>query len=121
VVDVLLSVQERFDQASLETARLTQAMTIAGFDYFAQGVTRVSRAMPRAANPGRGVVARLATHQAGLLDRQYALLDNLFRLHREFAQRLFDVLGARELKDTMSKITPPPGNVISIQTARKLR
>jgi hypothetical protein len=118
VVDVVLSVQERLEEASLVTARLTQAMTIAGLDRIAQTVTR---ALPRAVSPKHDRVARLATRQADLVDRQYALLGKLFGLHREFAQRLFDVLGAQESKNPIAALTVAPANVISLHRARSLR
>lgn len=120
-MDILLDIQEQLHEASLVTARLTQAMTIAGFDRVVQALTRFARALPAAVSPNRNVVAHLATHQADLVDRQYALLGNLWGLHREFAQRLFDVLGARESKNTIGAISAPPDNIISLHTARKSR
>ena len=120
-MNVLLSVQERFDEASLTTARFTQAMAIGGFDRLVRAVTGVSRALPAAARPNTELIARMVSHQADLVDGQYALVGHLLGLHREFAQRLFDVLGADESKDTIGEITAPPANVVALHAPRKLR
>jgi hypothetical protein len=120
-VDVLLSVQERLDEASLRTARLTQAMTIGGFDRLVRAGAGVAQALPAAVRPHRESIDRLVSRQADLVDRQYALLGRLLGLHREFAQRLFDVLGAQESQGTIAETTAPPANVISLHAPRKLR
>jgi hypothetical protein len=120
-VNVLLSVQERFDEASLTTARSTQAMTIGGFDRIWRAGAGVAQGLPGAVSPNQELIDRLVSHQADFVDRQYALLGRLLGLHREFAQRLFDVLGALESQDAVGGSTAPPANVISLHAPRKLR
>lgn len=120
-MDVLSTVQDRLDDASLDTARIAQAMAIDGFDRVARGFAGVVRALPAAVSPDPKLVARVVSGPADLVDRQYALVGRLLGLHREFAQRLFDVLGARESNDTVGEITPVPANVVSLQSARKPR
>jgi hypothetical protein len=121
VVNVLLQVQERFDEASLTAARLAQAMTIGGFDRLVRARRGISQALPAAVSPDQKLIPRLVSHQADLVDRQYALIERLLGLHREFAQRLFDVLGAHESHGVVGETTQAPANVISLHAPRKLR
>ena len=120
-MDVLSTVQDRLDEASLDTARITHAMAIDGFDRVARGFAGIARALPAAVSPDPKLLARVVSGPAVLVDRQYALVGRLLGLHREFAQRLFDVLGARGANDTVGEITPVPANVVSLQRARKPR
>jgi hypothetical protein len=121
VVNVLLQVQERFDEASLTAARLAQAMTIAGFDRLVRARRRLSQALPAAISSDQKHIPRLVSHQADLVDRQYALIGSLLGLHREFAQRLFDVLGAHESHGVLGEPTQAPANVISLHAPGNLR
>jgi len=120
-MDVLSTVQDRLGGASLDTARITQAMTIEGIDRVARCFAGVARALPPAVSPDPKLLGRVVSGPAVLVDRQYALAGRLLGLHREFAQRLFDVLGARGSNDTVGEITPVPANVLSLQRVRKPR
>jgi hypothetical protein len=121
VVNVLSQVQERFDEASLTAARLAQAVTIEGFDRLVRVRRSLSQALPAAVSRDQKLIPRLVSHQADLVDRQYALIGRLLDLHREFAQRLFDVLGTPESHGIPGETAQAPANVISLHAPRKLR
>ena len=117
-MNVVSSMQERIGDASLETARVTQAMAIEGFDCLTRGLVGVVRALPKPASPDPERMAFYISKEAQLVDRQYVVLGRLLDLHREFAQRLFDVLGARETKDTMTDDSALSADVVPLQSAR---
>jgi len=120
-MNVLSTVHDRLGDAALDTTRVTQAMTIEGIDRVARRFAGVAGALPAALSPDPELVGRVVSGPAVLVDRQYALVGRLLRLHREFAQRLFAVLGARGSSDTVSDITPVPANVVSLQRGRPPR
>lgn len=118
---VVLGVQHQFDEASTTTARVAQAIAIDGFDRLVQTRDSLSVVLPTAFRPNQKLVKRLASHQAEVVDRQYALLIRLLGLHREFAQRLFDVLGAHESSGAPDETVEASADVISLHAPRKLR
>jgi hypothetical protein len=121
VIDVLIGVQERFDEACVTTARVAQALTIDGFDRLVRARDFVAQAVPAPLSADQKLIRRLVSHHADLVDRQYALVARLLCLHREFAQRLFDVLGAHESQAITCETTATPANVVSLDASRTLR
>jgi hypothetical protein len=121
VMNVLFDAQDRFDEASVTTARLAQAVTIEGFDRLVRARAVLSQVLPAAVRPDQPLIRRLVSNHADLVDRQYAVIGRLLGLHREFAQRLFDVLGAHELQVIVGETTQPPANVIALRVPRKPR
>jgi hypothetical protein len=121
VIDVLIGAQERFDEACVTTARVAQALTIDGFDRLVRARDFVAQAVPAPLSPDQKLIRLLVSHHADLVDRQYALVARLLCLHREFAQRLFDVLGAHESQAIACETTAPPANVVSLDASRTLR
>ena len=121
MIDVLIGVQERFDEACLTTARVAQALTIEGFDRLVRARDFVAQAVPAPLRADQELIRRLVSHHADLVDRQYALVARVLGLHREFAQRLFDVLGAHESQAITCETTATPANVVSLDASRTLR
>ena len=120
-MSTLVTGQQRFDEASLTTARVAQAITIEGFDRLVQLRDGLSQILPAAVSPNQRMVSRLISHHSDVVDRQYALMGHLLGLHREFAQRLFDVLSAHESSDAPEETVEASTNVISLHAPRKLR
>jgi len=121
VIDVLIGAQERFDEACVTTARVAQALTIEGFDRLVRARDFVAQAVPAPLRADQELIRRLVSHHADLVDRQYALVARVLGLHREFAQRLFDVLGAHESQAITCETTATPANVVSLDASRTLR
>jgi hypothetical protein len=121
VIGMLIGVQERFDEACVTTARVAQALTIDGFARLVRVRDFVAQAVPAPLNLDQELIRCLVSHHADLVDRQYALVARLLGLHREFAQRLFDVLGAQESEAISGETTAPPANVVSLDASRTLR
>jgi hypothetical protein len=121
VIDVLIGVQGWFDEACVTTARVAQALTIDGFDRLVRARDFVAQAVPAPSRLDEKLIRRLVSHHADLVDRQYALAARLLGLHREFAQRLFDVLGAHESQAIACETTAPPANVVALDAFRTLR
>ena len=120
-MNVLSTVHDRLGEAALDTTRITQAITIDGIDRAARCLAGIARALPPAVSPDPTLVGRVVSAQAVLVDRQYALVGRLLGLHREFAQRLFDVLGARGSNNAVGEITPLPAKVVSLHRVRPPR
>jgi hypothetical protein len=120
-MNVLSTVHDRLGEAALDTTRITQSITIDGIDRAARCLAGIARALPPAVSPDPTLVGRVVSGPAVLVDRQYALVGRLLGLHREFAQRLFAVLGAPGSNETVGDITPVPANVVSLQNVRPPR
>ena len=96
---------------TIRAARSSQALTISALD----------RLVPRS-GLRRGLLSRsfeltsaVVGEPAALVDEQYELVERLTRLHREFAQRLFEVLEPPGPPADAGLSGPPLAPVVRIQ------
>lgn len=86
--------QGRTSAATLVVARTSQAGAIAAFDrLLSSPASRAARQLvPHPRRSRLETPRRVSVSSAERLDDFYSLLERLLALHREFAQRLFEVL-----------------------------
>ena len=89
------TVQHQVDQALVATARSCQALVIESLDRAVRSPNRRAvRIGTRLGQLQLALGSQLLEGPAGVVDDNYVLLQRLTALHREFAQRLFEVMGA---------------------------
>jgi hypothetical protein len=88
-------VRHQLDQALVATARSSQALVIESLDRVVRTPhNRALRTATQLARPQLGLLSQLLEGPAGAIDDNYDLLQGLTALHREFTQRLFEVIGS---------------------------
>ena len=91
-------VRHQLDQALVATARSSQALVIESLDRAVRTPKRRVRGIAtRLGRPQLGLVGQLLEGTAGFIDDNYELLQRLTALHREFTQRLFEVMGSHRV------------------------
>ena len=89
------TVRHQLDQALVATARSSQALLIESLDRAVRPPNnRALRTATRLARLQLGLGSQLLEGPAGIIDDNYDLLQRLTALHREFTQRLFEVMGS---------------------------
>lgn len=103
----ITDLRPKVDAGLLLTARTSQALAIVSVDS-ALGLAARSRVVPvqllKRINSDIG--KRLVGNPAAFLDESYAVTQRLLDVHREFAQRLVEVLDPRP--DTSTEAPGPP-------------
>ena len=98
---------QRLESGLLRTARAAQAVVIGSFD-------RVAAVGPVrwAIDAQLEILERVVPEPADTVDSQYRLVANLLDLHREFAQRLFDVVD--HVADEVPEISREMAHIVRI-------
>ena len=89
---VLAGVHDRLQRATMRTARTAQAAVITGLDACVGATRGAGDLVGRALRAPHGLATLVVGRPADVVDDHYLLLTRLLALHREFAQRLFEVL-----------------------------
>ena len=115
-MDFITTVQQALESRVLATARGTQARVIESFD-------RVTGAGPGNFKPFAWITGAqmemlelVVTDPAQTIDRQYWFVARLLDLHREFAQRLFDVV--EQLDGPPPEVHPDVAPVVRLDSRR---
>ncbi len=85
------------ERTTLNLARTSQALVIAGVDRFARSESGRPRILGRLWGVQLDVAGALSDEPARLIDGAYAQAQQLLMLHQEFAHRVLEAMDAREL------------------------
>jgi len=87
--------RQRSHEATMRAARTMQALTIEAVDRLVPVSHESPGPLTRMVGVSFDLTAAFMGEPAEFVDQSYALVERLTRLHREFAQRLFEVFDPR--------------------------
>lgn len=91
-MEILGALQSRLEARVLESARTAQAGVIASFDRITGAGAGEFKPLGWVAGTQLELLALIVADPAQAIDRQYRFAARLLELHREFTQRVFEVV-----------------------------
>ena len=108
-------VQHHLQARAVDSARTAQAGVISAFDRLLSSGPAEGKLVGLALHLQLDVLALVIGQPAVAVDRQYRFVAGLLELHREFAQRLFDVVEGPDVEAPVTHSDPGLAPVVHLR------